>query len=144
MQNSLACLLLLSSTVLSQDPRVAEGYRKFRNQHVYDEMRKERCDQVINDRRITKTDSNECKETNTFIKATTNLINPICGQAGERVGDMTRSLLPFSIIVCELKNHGARRPHCQYRGKALTRRIKIRCEQGFPVHYEGGVVYLQN
>ncbi|XP_073342717.1 ribonuclease-like [Pagrus major] len=137
-----AGLLLLSATVLSQD--VSLKYRKFIEQHVKGQMSINRCDQEIQSRGITKTNSNECKETNTFIRATTNVIKTICGQAGEPYGDMTRSLQPFDIVVCTLKNQHARRPHCQYRGQARTRRIAIKCEQGFPVHFDGDIVHFEN
>ncbi|XP_078025613.1 ribonuclease-like [Epinephelus lanceolatus] len=140
MRVQFACLLLLFATALSQDAR----YRKFINQHINGQMSKTRCDQVIQSRGITQTDSNLCKETNTFIRATTNHVRAICGQAGEPYGVMTRSLLPFDIVVCTLRNQGARRPHCQYNGQARTRRIAIRCEQGFPVHFDGDIVHFEN
>ncbi|XP_042349204.1 ribonuclease-like 3 isoform X2 [Plectropomus leopardus] len=139
-----ACLLLLSATVLCQDAFVSERYRKFIKQHINGQMSANRCDGVIQRNGITKTDSNECKETNTFIRATTNIVRAICGQAGEPYGDMTRSLQPFDIVVCTLRNNGARHPHCQYRGQARTRRIAIRCEQGFPVHYDRDIVVFDN
>ncbi|XP_023253908.1 uncharacterized protein LOC111648290 [Seriola lalandi dorsalis] len=76
-----ACLLLLSATVLSQD--VSDRYRKFIAQHINGQMSVNRCDDEIRNRHITKTDSNECKETNTFIRATTNIVKSICERAGE-------------------------------------------------------------
>ncbi|GAA6231927.1 angiogenin [Lates japonicus] len=139
-----ACLLLLSATVLCQDANVLPRYRKFIEQHINGQMSANRCDEVIRNRRITKTDSNECKETNTFILATTNLVKPICGQAGEPFGDMTKSLQPFSIIVCKLKNQQGRHPNCQYRGQARTRRIAIKCDQGFPVHFDRDIIHFDN
>ncbi|KAK9518367.1 hypothetical protein VZT92_023676 [Zoarces viviparus] len=67
-----------------------------------------------------------------------------CARSGERRGRMTTSNFPFSIIVCELNNQGARRPRCQYSGKRLTRRITIECENGLPVHYAGDIVHFEN
>lgn len=139
-----ACLLLFSATVLSQDASITPRYRKFIEQHVNGRMSVDRCDSVIGSRRISKTNSNECKETNTFIQATTNHIKAICEQAGEPYGDMTKSLQPFPIIVCTLKNQQGRLPHCQYRGQARTRRIAIKCEQGFPVHFERDIIHFEN
>ncbi|TKS72080.1 Ribonuclease-like 3 [Collichthys lucidus] len=139
-----ACLLLFSATVLSQDASITPRYRKFIEQHVNGRMSENRCDSVIGSRRISKTNSNECKETNTFIQATTNHIKAICEQAGEPYGDMTKSLQPFPIIVCTLKNQQGRLPNCQYRGQARTRRIAIRCEQGFPVHFERDIIHFEN
>nr|XP_046261686.1 ribonuclease-like 3 [Scatophagus argus] len=140
----LACLLLLSATVFSQDASVSLRYEKFRNQHVNGQMSVTRCDHEIRTRRITKTNSNECKETNTFIRATAGTIRSICQRAGEPYGEMTKSLQPFDIVVCTLRNQQARQPHCQYRGQARTRRIAIKCEQGFPVHFDGDIVHFEN
>ncbi|KAM3612780.1 uncharacterized protein V6R79_014305 [Siganus canaliculatus] len=147
MQTQFACLLLLVATVLSQDASIQRRYMKFIEQHVNGQMSVTRCDQVIRSRGISKTNSNECKETNTFILSGTNHIKSICGAAGVPLsGDlrgMTKSTMDFHIIVCTLKNQNARQPNCQYRGKAFTRRIAIKCEQGYPVHYEKGVVNFE-
>ncbi|KAM6952948.1 angiogenin-4-like [Lycodopsis pacificus] len=134
-----ACMLLLSATVLAEDN---ERYKKFRNQHINNEMSADRCDQVIKDRDI-KTIDNECKETNTFILSTTKPVRAICGKAGKPFGQMTKSLQPFPIIVCELKNN-VRPPRCQYSGKRYTRYLAIRCEDGFPVHYDRDIVHFEN
>eukprot|EP00064_Thunnus_orientalis_P012786 superscaffoldBa00002004_g12821 len=144
MRIQLACLLLLFATVCSQDASVSPRYRKFIEQHISGQMSATRCDDVIRSRGITKTNSNECKETNTFIRATTNIIKSICGQAGEPYGEMTKSLQPFDIVVCTLKNQQARKPKCQYRGQARTRRIAIKCEQGFPVHFDRDIIHFDN
>ncbi|XP_059201629.1 angiogenin-like [Centropristis striata] len=142
MRIQLACLLLLFATVVSQDANAR--YKKFIKQHINGRMSANQCDAVIGSRHITKTDSNECKETNTFIRATTKLVKPICGRAGEPYGQLTKSLLPFDIVVCTLKNQQARYPNCQYRGQARTRQIAIRCENGLPVHYERDIVSFEN
>ncbi|XP_035525528.1 ribonuclease-like 3 [Morone saxatilis] len=144
MRITFACLLLLCATVLSQDANVSQRYRKFIEQHIKGTMSADRCDDEIRTRRISKTNSNECKETNTFIQATTNLVRAICERAGEPYGDMTKSLQPFSIVVCKLRNQDARQPRCQYRGQRYTRRIAIKCEQGFPVHFERDIVHFEN
>ena len=141
MRISFACLLLLSATVSSQN----ESYRKFINQHINGEMSVNRCDQVIEERQITETDSNLCKDTNTFILANNNDVRAVCRLAGVPYeGGLTKSHQPFPVIVCTLKNQGARRPHCQYKGRSSTRYIVIRCAGGFPVHYGGDIVHLAN
>lgn len=139
MRISFACLLLLSATVSCQN----EPYRKFINQHINVGMSVNRCDQVIRSREITETGSNTCKDTNTFILASTNEVNKVCRLAGVPYGvGLTKSLQPFPIVVCTLRNQGAHRPRCQYRGQSSTRYIAIRCEGDFPVHYGRDIVHL--
>ncbi|XP_016526046.1 ribonuclease-like 3 [Poecilia formosa] len=144
MKIPLACLLLLFSSAFCQGQTVGDRYRKFIAQHINGGMSQTRCDAVISQRGISKTDSNDCKETNTFIRASTNLVKQICGSAGEPYGQMRKSLQPFDVVVCTLRNQGARHPHCQYRGTSRVRRIAIKCEQGFPVHYDGDVVVIDD
>lgn len=146
MRIQLSCLLLvlLCVSVLSQPADVVQRWQKFINQHINGEMSANRCDQVMGARRLTQTNTNMCKETNTFIRATTNIVKSICGRAGEPYNDMTKSLQPFDIVVCQLKNQQARYPHCQYRGQARTRRIAIKCDRGYPVHFDGDIVHFQN
>ncbi|MED6237358.1 hypothetical protein ATANTOWER_023434 [Ataeniobius toweri] len=144
MKNPLACLLLLSTTAFCQDPAVIARYRKFINQHINAGMSHTRCDAVISQRGISETATNACKDTNTFIRATTNLVRPICGSAGQPYGRMTISLQPFDVVVCTLKNQGARPPRCQYRGTSRTRRIAVSCEQGYPVHLDRDIVVVDD
>lgn len=134
MRIQFACLLLLSTAVLSQDANV--GYRNFINRHINAGMSTTRCDSVIGAKGLKAPNGNGCRETHTFIRATTNLVKPICDGAGAPYGNgLRRSLQPFEIVVCNLKSQG-RPPHCQYRGTSRTRNIVIRCEQGLPVHFE--------
>ncbi|CAG5989160.1 unnamed protein product [Menidia menidia] len=119
-------------------------YEKFINQHIKADMTADRCNSVITQKRITITDTNDCKPTNTFIRATTNLVKQICLQAGEPYGTMRKSLLPFDIVVCKLRNEGAKRPRCDYRGQTRTRRIAINCLDGFPVHFDRDIVHFEN
>ncbi|KAK9518365.1 hypothetical protein VZT92_023674 [Zoarces viviparus] len=135
-----ACMLLLLSAAVLAQPN--ERYKKFINQHINNKMSEKRCDQVIRDRDI-KTINNKCKETNTFILSTNKPVKAICGKAGKPFGQMRKSLQPFPIIVCKLKNN-VRPPRCQYRGKQYTRYIAIKCENGFPVHYDGDIVHFEN
>ncbi|KAK2904405.1 hypothetical protein Q8A73_011062 [Channa argus] len=46
-------------------------------------MRVSQCDAEIQRRRITETGTNVCKETNTFILASTSYVKNICEKAGE-------------------------------------------------------------
>ncbi|KAK2848684.1 hypothetical protein Q5P01_008518 [Channa striata] len=131
-------MLLLAATVLSQQGN--ERYKHFINQHINGRMSVGSCDAEIQRRGIIVTGSNECKETNTFILANTNHVKAICGKAGTPYGGMKKSNNPFSIIVCQLKNQGARRSHCQYRGQARTRKIVIACEEGLPVHFAEDII----
>uniref|UniRef100_UPI0037E879DF ribonuclease-like 3 n=1 Tax=Semicossyphus pulcher TaxID=241346 RepID=UPI0037E879DF len=144
MRTPVAWLLLLFATVLCVNADVSDRYRKFINQHVNGQMSTTRCDSEIRNRRISQTNSNECKETNTFILANTNTIKSICGQAGEPYGEMTKSLQPFHIVVCTLRNQQARHPNCQYRGQSRTRSIAIRCEEGLPVHFDRDIIHFEN
>ncbi|XP_028272025.1 ribonuclease-like 3 isoform X2 [Parambassis ranga] len=142
MRIPLACLLLLSTTVLSQPFSLNDRYKKFIEQHINAQMSANRCDAVINDRGISKTGSNECKETNTFILSTTGHVRAICEGAGVPYGDMTRSTIPFPVVICSLKNSGARLRHCQYRGRPSTSYIAIRCENRLPVHFDRDIVVV--
>uniref|UniRef100_A0A3Q3EUR1 Ribonuclease A-domain domain-containing protein n=1 Tax=Labrus bergylta TaxID=56723 RepID=A0A3Q3EUR1_9LABR len=126
---SFALLLLLSATVLCIPMTLQEKYKKFIKQHVKSKMNAGRCDTVIKRRKI-KTMDNLCKETNTFIRSNNSQINAVCENAGEPYGDMT----------IKLKYKRARRPRCQYRGRRDNRRIVIRCEEGYPVHYHNRVL----
>uniref|UniRef100_A0A3Q1J1H0 Ribonuclease A-domain domain-containing protein n=1 Tax=Anabas testudineus TaxID=64144 RepID=A0A3Q1J1H0_ANATE len=114
-----------------------ERYEKFRRQHISKKMTENDCDQRISQNKIYKND-NSCKETNTFILDDAQKVKDIC--KGKKDG-MTKSTKTFSIVVCKLKNEGARKPKCQYRGKHLTNRVvAIKCEGGLPVHFERDIL----
>uniref|UniRef100_A0A665WBY0 Ribonuclease A-domain domain-containing protein n=1 Tax=Echeneis naucrates TaxID=173247 RepID=A0A665WBY0_ECHNA len=129
---------------------VEERYKKFLKQHVDGQISVKKCDYVIQSRGITKTNrttklkTNECKETNTFIRDNKKHVKAICEHAGEPDGEMTRSRKPFSIVICKLKNHGARQPRCHYRGQDRKKKIVIKCEGGFPVHLERDIDQIDN
>ncbi|XP_036070003.1 ribonuclease [Oryzias melastigma] len=142
MMLKLGVLLLLVTIVLCQPANVAPWYRKFIEQHINTRMSADRCDAEITRRGIAQTNSNDCKETNTFIRANTGVVRSVCGNAGVRDGGFTRSLQPFDLVVCKLRNQGARLPRCNYRGQITTRYIKIKCEQGYPVHFEGDIMLV--
>lgn len=147
MRIQLACVALLFATVNSQPGATREErHQKFILQHVNANMLTNRCTAVIGRDKLTQTDSNLCKPTNTYIRATAGLIKPVCGAAGQRdpFGPLTTSTNPFDIVVCTLRNQGSRHPRCVYDGQRRTRRIQIRCEEGVPVHFGDDIFYLQN
>ena len=123
-------------------PETLARFKKFINQHVDAKMAANKCDGEVNGRRISKTDSSECKDANTFILATTNHIKPICDKAGKPYSENSTlriSNKPFPVVNCEAKKEGKRVPNSVYNGKAATVCIVISCAQGYPVHYEKGV-----
>lgn len=139
-------LLLLLVAAVNAQLTVRERHRKFINQHVNEDMSQTRCDSVMRRRHITQTDSNRCKERNTFIRATNGLITPICRDAGTPYpGGLTLSTGTYDLVVCDLRSQGSY-PNCQYRGRRLrpVRKIAIACEAGVPVHYGDDIVFMEN
>uniref|UniRef100_A0A669C9Q7 Ribonuclease A-domain domain-containing protein n=1 Tax=Oreochromis niloticus TaxID=8128 RepID=A0A669C9Q7_ORENI len=77
-------------------------------------------------------DGNKCKDVNTFILSDYKQVKAICSDQTNK----TKSKAKFRIVRCELKNNGARKPNCQYKGTLLTNRtVVVRCEGKLPVHY---------
>ncbi|KAL2079152.1 hypothetical protein ACEWY4_024896 [Coilia grayii] len=115
-------------------------YRKFINQHVDKKMTAKDCNVEINKRDISEADSNLCKKENTFILATTEHIKPVCGKAGQPYqghANLRISNQPFPVVNCKSKREGKHLSNCEYRG---TVRIVLGCAEGFPVHYDKGVI----
>uniref|UniRef100_A0A3Q1IJA4 Ribonuclease A-domain domain-containing protein n=1 Tax=Anabas testudineus TaxID=64144 RepID=A0A3Q1IJA4_ANATE len=136
-------LLLLSANVLSQNAKIKSRYQKFQNQHIIKKMNATNCDDVMQTRNISKGNTNKCKETNTFIIGNIKPVKSICEGKGEPWrNQMTKSLKRFDIVVCKLKKQKARPARCLYRGKELNMKIIIKCEKGFPVHYDRDIEYL--
>ena len=141
----LSFLVLLFYTTLSvsgkTSPETLARYRKFINQHVDAKMAANNCDREVNRRQIFDINTGACKDTNTFILATTNHIKPICDKAGKPYPgerNLRISNQPFPVVNCEAKRKGKRVPNCVYNGKAATVYIVISCEEGYPVHYDHG------
>lgn len=134
------CLLLIAteSSTLEED-----GYGKFRRQHIDATMTAKGCDKVIKSKQIYNVD-NSCKDTNTFILDNPSEIKNICveGKFDETL-QMTKSHKKFKVVKCELKNEGASKPSCQYRGNLLTNRyVAVACKNNLPVHFARDILVL--
>ncbi|XP_030623736.1 ribonuclease-like 3 [Chanos chanos] len=126
----------------AQPANVQPRYRKFLSQHVNEHMNQHICTQVIHEREITETNSNRCKEVNSFIVADKKHIRDVCVRAGSPLGrDLYESTQPFQVVKCTLKS-GVTRPHCQYKGSKQMRRITLGCDQGWPTHYDEDTVVI--
>uniref|UniRef100_A0A3B1KBJ6 Ribonuclease like 3 n=1 Tax=Astyanax mexicanus TaxID=7994 RepID=A0A3B1KBJ6_ASTMX len=121
----------------AQPAEVKARYQHFLNQHVFGGMNEKQCDSVIGKRGITQGDTNNCKETNTFILATQEQVRAVCQEGGKpKGGNLYESTKPFPVITCRLQS-GGRQPKCKYRGQKSTRTITVGCAQTWPVHYDG-------
>ncbi|XP_073710706.1 ribonuclease-like 3 [Misgurnus anguillicaudatus] len=146
MHQSAVILLLVLCASLSTDAQpadVRQRYEKFLRQHVYGKMNERICDSEIRKRQITLSDTdNGCKEVNTFIQANGNTVRAVC-TGGGTIYNKQRNLYisnnPFPVITCKLTG-GTRRPNCVYRGHKSTRKIVVACEQGWPTHYDEGIL----
>lgn len=118
---------------------------KFKRQHVDAKMTAKKCDAVIKNKQIYNVD-NTCKDTNTFILSDYEKVKAICNGHGSPHKNtcLTESKAKFSIVKCELKNNGGRKPKCQYKGKLLTNRIVVVQCGGLPVHYEKDIVTFES
>ena len=120
---------------------VTERYKKFLNQHVIRKMGKNDCDQIINQREISKTNSAECKDVNTLLIADKQMVKDVCGKKGkgkpyEKDQNLIQSENKFGMVVCKLSSQGKRMPKCKYRGHTGSKHIVLRCENGYPVHFD--------
>ncbi|XP_041800608.1 ribonuclease-like 3 [Chelmon rostratus] len=131
-------LVLLSASALSRDADIRRRYKKFQRQHINKEMSANKCDEVMQGRKIAKTNKNKCKKINTFIVDDIDPVRAVCVK-GEPHGNMTKSRQCFDIVVCTLKSPRAKYPNCEYRGDKLHKKIIIKCVNGFPVHYDGDI-----
>lgn len=142
MKIQFVCLLLLSTTVLSLDLEL-NPYKRFKNEHVNEDMSVDGCDDVIRERNISL-NRKLCKPKNTFIQANIETVKSVCKGEGEPYRGQTISTAHFDIVVCKLKIQKPKYPKCHYNGKALNRRIIIKCVKGFPVYYGGDIDYFVN
>lgn len=139
----LLLLLAASFTAYGQPDHIQLRYEKFLNQHLGPHVNEHACDREIGRRKIIASGTaNGCKEVNTFIQTYTDKINTVCGDGGTpqmNNRNLSMSNQPFPVVTCKLKS-GQRRPNCQYRGKKSTRYIVLGCEEGWPVHYDEGII----
>lgn len=122
------------------------NYEKFRRQHVDAKMSVKKCDTEMKKKKIYA-DRNKCKDVNTFILSDYKQVKAICNGQGryDQTNGTTKSVAKFRIVRCDLKNNGARKPKCQYKGTLLTNRIVVvKCEGKLPVHYYGDEMTLES
>ncbi|KAL3044545.1 hypothetical protein OYC64_012937 [Pagothenia borchgrevinki] len=140
MRVQVVCLLLvlLSAAVLSLDKKPPNRYLKFKNQHIDKEMSPCGCNKVMQVRKINRIKQKRCKTTNTFILSNDKAVKAICLDQGEPFpGSLTKSLKGFDIVVCEWDQITTPPTNCSYNGRQLeNKNIIIKCEKGFPVHYD--------
>ncbi|KAK7126511.1 hypothetical protein R3I94_017862 [Phoxinus phoxinus] len=136
-QSAVILLLVLcvsfSAHAQEPPPYVRDRYLKFLNQHRGPFVNVEMCTSEISKRNITAPDGG-CKPVNTFIKAFTDYIDPVCG--GGKYSKLYRSNQPFNVVTCTLEPE-PKYPNCTYTGKLSTQYIVLGCIRGWPVHYEG-------
>ncbi|XP_051276944.1 ribonuclease-like 3 [Dicentrarchus labrax] len=146
MKIQLVCLLLvlLTATVLTQDTKINKRYKKFINQHIIKTMSARSCYKEMQERKINIKKS-MCKKINTFILASAEDVRSVCVDKGVPYHKMTKSIEDFDIVVCNRTNKQGKRAKCQYHGDKLkNKKILIKCEKGFPVHYDGDIGYCDN
>ncbi|XP_069027609.1 ribonuclease, liver-like [Embiotoca jacksoni] len=140
----IVCLftLLFAAAVLAlpRDNNLEYPYQKFRKQHIRKQMTVGDCNKVMNNE-IKKLNEGRCKEINTFILADEKTVKSVCETNGEPYkNNMTKSLQPFNIIVCEKIKKVKKK--CQYGGKSLNKKIVIKCV-GYPVHYDKDIGHCE-
>ncbi|XDV23847.1 hypothetical protein PO909_028231 [Leuciscus waleckii] len=138
----LLLVLCVSFSTHAQPPdHIKPRYQNFLNQHFGPDMSVQKCDSEIRKRRITGADGG-CKDVNTFIQANSNDIKVVCDpQTGgtHQSGNLYRSGQQFNVITCKSKS-GSRHPRCEYRGTRSTRYVVLGCAEGWPVHYDEGLI----
>uniref|UniRef100_A0A3B3RHW0 Ribonuclease A-domain domain-containing protein n=1 Tax=Paramormyrops kingsleyae TaxID=1676925 RepID=A0A3B3RHW0_9TELE len=99
----------------------------------------ERSSDCIEGKKIIETNA---KLQNTFIINSKNSIKYVCDKGGEDYCEngkyFQKSIKHFLVVTCTLKNENA--SHCDYRQQKSSRYIVVACENGFPVHYEKGLI----
>uniref|UniRef100_A0A8C4Y7X8 Ribonuclease A-domain domain-containing protein n=1 Tax=Gopherus evgoodei TaxID=1825980 RepID=A0A8C4Y7X8_9SAUR len=106
-------------------PRTAAPDTRARNDRSY-------CNLMMQRRGMAR----PCKHTNTFVHAPASQLRDICGRAGRPAGrNLRNSNNRYRITICRLAS-GSTRPPCNYRGGSSTRRIRVACVRGLPVHYD--------
>uniref|UniRef100_A0A8C3XMM7 Ribonuclease n=1 Tax=Chelydra serpentina TaxID=8475 RepID=A0A8C3XMM7_CHESE len=135
----LLLLLVLLPACLALGQRETR-HEKFHRQHVdFPKTRapdaRRYCNLLMPRRNLT---ADACKPTNTFIHAGPGEVDSVyvCGRAGRHAGrNLHDSNNRYRITTCRLSG-GSPRPPCNYRGSSSTRRIRVACVGGLPVHYD--------
>ncbi|XP_075767955.1 ribonuclease-like [Pelodiscus sinensis] len=132
-------LLLALALLAGCLARLSRGasYPQFLRQHVDSPKTRARDDRtycaVMMPRRGM---ASPCKPTNTFVHAPARQLQDVCGPGGRRVArNLHDSNGRFRITTCR-RAGGSARPPCRYRGASSTRRIRVACVGGLPVHFD--------
>ncbi|XP_048374331.1 ribonuclease pancreatic-like isoform X1 [Sphaerodactylus townsendi] len=89
------------------------------------------CKVMMKDRGMT---DGSCKANNTFIHDEPSNIQNICSGGGTRwSGNLYDSRQSFPLTFC--RNRG-RYPKCNYIGTEMTKRVRVGCVKGLPVHFQ--------
>ncbi|XP_058615792.1 ribonuclease-like 3 [Onychostoma macrolepis] len=140
----LLLVLAASFTAYGQPPHILPRYKKFLTQHYGPSVSEKDCDKEIKNRQITASGTaNGCKDVNTFVNANKNQIKAVCSGGGTPLGNnLFVSNQPFPVVTCKLKS-GQSHPKCKHgNGKKSTRRIVLGCAEGWPVHYDEGIIII--
>ncbi|XP_069506079.1 ribonuclease-like [Ambystoma mexicanum] len=102
------------------------------------------CGAMMHKKCMTNQDppKTKCKETNTFIHAPKKTITSVCSNGGKPYqgsANLRVSNAPFSVTTCKIKGNSVTHL-CEYKAKSYTRKIVIGCENGFPTHYDEGII----
>ncbi|TFJ99632.1 regulator of G-protein signaling 11 [Platysternon megacephalum] len=113
------------------------SYPQFLRQHVDNPKTRARDDRTYCNMMMQRRGmASPCKHTNTFVHAPARQLQDVCGPAGRRVSrNLYDSNNRYRITTCRLAG-GSTRPPCNYRGHSSTRRIRVACVGGLPVHYD--------
>uniref|UniRef100_A0A8C6TSH9 Ribonuclease A-domain domain-containing protein n=1 Tax=Neogobius melanostomus TaxID=47308 RepID=A0A8C6TSH9_9GOBI len=105
------------------------------------------CDDVMRTRHITESNSNQCKQTNTFILAGTKEVKKVCRDAGalyQNQRDIRKSSQPFHVVNCVLRSKKRYPfPKCKYyEAEKKKAKIIIKCtDVSLPVHFHDEADY---
>ncbi|XP_067388393.1 ribonuclease-like [Emydura macquarii macquarii] len=132
-------LLLALGLLAGWLARLGHGasYPQFLRQHVDNPKTRARNDRAYCNMMMQRRGmASPCKRTNTFIHAPASQLQAICGPAGRPAGrNLHDSNSRYRLTVCRLAG-GSSRPPCNYRGGRTTRRVRLACVGGLPVHYD--------
>ncbi|GAA6111857.1 ribonuclease pancreatic-like [Tachysurus ichikawai] len=124
----LVLLLVLSASL----PAEAQSWDSFQRKHVYLNMDTPSCTQRIKDQNVNF--GRTCNYKTSFIKATDTQVQAICLNAGKALGgNLYESNEKFTVVTCTATKAT---PPCEYSGRQGLKYVTVKCEKGFPVHYQ--------